>query len=116
MAEDASASISLNIAFSRLVALRKNIPGSISEAFVREYHEILDSFEQHGLPMKDFRIRQNELHDVTLVRNLRTGKRTESLGLHVDGNIFLSRFDAALIFIERLMDVPKKGIGFSEDT
>lgn len=104
-------------AYATLSALRKNVdnilPGSVSEIYVREFHNVLDKLGNIGIDLSEFRIPSSEIKPhVTAISWGNEGKETRySEEKYVDKPLILTKIDAILSYFEITMS-QKPSIGF----
>ena len=103
----------LRIAYTSLKALRDNLPdGSyVTENYVRQYHEQLDSLARMGLVVDRFRIPASEVKRRAVGGNYLDGTVDYGDVPEVERSFFLAKLDAILNFFN--LSANKTQIGFS---
>ncbi|MBI2818975.1 MAG: hypothetical protein HYX73_03265 [Acidobacteria bacterium] len=104
-------------AYSRLKALKGNLPSLVDEIYVIEYHEILAMLEElSGVDLKNFRVPASQIRPRLVSGNLLTGEQRFSNGKYVQHSFLMMRIDGVLNMFEILSSQPKTTIGFTPPT
>jgi hypothetical protein len=104
----------LRRAYSRLLALKQNLPksSSVEEKYVREYHAIIDSLEKEGFELTEFKISVSEVRNRVTSYNYLSGEKMYSDKRYVEKSFFASKLDALLGYFTLTIDDKKPSIGF----
>jgi hypothetical protein len=100
--------------YSRLEALKKNLPPSmtVDQKYVGEFHSILDSLEKEsGASLNDFRVPGSELRRRMTTKNTLTGEVSYSESPECDRAFLMMKIDATLGFFTSRAE--RASIGFN---
>lgn len=104
-------------AYSRLGALKDNLPRSIDEKYVHEFHQVLDLLEQHsGASLGAFRIPSEQVCREVAGSVMYTGETFYTDERYCDRNYFTMKIDGVIRMFSLLLDSGERGkspIGFS---
>jgi hypothetical protein len=101
-----------HLAWAQLDAFSKNLPGSIEEKHVAEFHAALDLlYEATGEDISPFRIPDEEVKPVpTSIRrrsySWRPGRTTYSAEKYCDRDLMLRKIDAVCGYFKKLQPPP----------
>lgn len=105
-------------AFSRLTALRENIPDDtkVPEKWARDFHDIITSLEQAAtLGLNEFYVPNSEFGRRASGGNYLTGETYYMDGLWVERARLLQQIDSLLHYFTGLSSEQEKRIGFHVD-
>ncbi len=101
-------------AYSRLVALKSNLPGGITvgQKYVVEFHDILDTLEKEpGQNYDVYRVPKSELRRRITNKNMLTGDVSFSESLECPRAFLMMKLDAVLNSLT--ISAERKSVGFN---
>lgn len=101
-------------AYAMLSALRKNIAqmSDVTEAYVREFHSVLDKLDRIGIDVTEFRIPDSAVQP-RITAMFIDGTKSYSEEKYVDKPFILTKLDAVLGYFEIITSDKPKKMGFS---
>ena len=100
-------------AYARLKALKSNLPTSVNEVFVNEFHQILGLLEKlSGADLGSFRVPGSQIRPRLVSANYLTGEETFSGDKYVQHSFLMMKIDGVLNMFEHVLSQPKPEIGF----
>lgn len=104
--------------YSRLTSLKENLPSSVEEKYVRDYHSIVDELEKiTSSNLSEFRLPEGEVRSRITSGNYLTGEKKYSKNRYCDKNFLLAKLDALLGYFQfRYLSEKKEEIGFKPHT
>lgn len=104
----------LALAWAKFEAMYKNLPASVTEDHVRDFHEILDLLQQaSGEDLASFRVSDSRVQPRLTSFNMISGRRTFSAIRYCDRAYLLTQMDGVRGYFDNLEPPPKKAqVGF----